>query len=68
MSLLITLTILVISVFGICSIILLIEQSYDRLVERREITMRHFQWLWNRGLLETANMVDPRYASWRDVE
>lgn len=53
------------SVFGICSTIWLIEWMYDRRVEKKEITARHFQWLWNRGLLETANIVDPRYASWR---
>ena len=66
MSLIVDLSLLIGAYVVICSIIMLIEQAYDRRIKKREITMRHFQWLWNRGLLETANIIDPRFPSWRN--
>lgn len=61
MSLIVTLLIVLGFVFGICSIIWFIEWMYDRRVKKRKNAIRHYQWLSNRGLVETVYIVDPRY-------
>ena len=64
MSLIATLSLLIGSYVAICSIIILIEQEYEKRIKKREIAVKHFQWLWNKGLFETACIIDPSQSSW----
>ena len=65
MSLFVTLSLLIGAHVGICSIILLIEQAYDKRVEKRKNTDRRFRWLWDSGLKESACIIYP--ITWRDL-
>ena len=67
MSLIITLSIVLGSYVGICSTIILIEQAYDKRVKSRKITVRHFQWLWDSGMRESADIVNLYNNGWRRV-
>ena len=67
MSLFITLTIVVVSVFGILLILTYFEYRFDKRLKMKKEYSRHFLWLRYMGLRESAYIVYPELGLWKDI-